>query len=415
LAQALPLSQAEIVIAKRAVLVVRVMAFLTNVLAIALLRLELALGHAFLSYPIGRNFYHRIQGDMYNIAGFDAGGPSALNMANGGVWPGHAFPETHGLCGNNVLNGETMLEESLMAPVPIQATFLEGDIVEFEVAVTAHHKGYYEFRICDQAVNQTNFPSRTAAQACFDQHLLVRAEPRADCQPNDEDPDCQPIDERYPERWYLPESGWGLAATYPSPPLYPNSAGDVHRMRYKLPENLNCEHCTMQLYWPCSNSCIPNQGFWDYFGQIENEGWDEAAVFDFDMLHNDYQQCEHRCCGGNNGYAQEFWNCADITILPSGSATTAAGTTTAQVTSPVTTPAATTTAGPSTTGAAGECANLCLKTNLTATTCADHGTEASCEGSFVSIGGGAASIPCKWLSCACVADGSGLLACPECM
>eukprot|EP00971_Amphidinium_carterae_P260357 5165541-Amphidinium_carterae.2 len=181
------------------------MAVLTSVLAIALLRLQLALGHAFLSYPIGRNFYHRIalgptyktpaktkdgnsvlqpsflkllprcetnvlvrgcgcseavgtwdvplrriQGDMYNIAGFDAGGPSALNMANGGVWPGHAFPETHGLCGNNVLNGETMLEESLMAPVPIQATFLEGDIVEFEVAVTAHHKGYYEIRICDQ-------------------------------------------------------------------------------------------------------------------------------------------------------------------------------------------------------------------------------------------------------------------------
>mmetsp|Transcript_5154 Transcript_5154/g.11428 ORF Transcript_5154/g.11428 Transcript_5154/m.11428 type:complete len:82 (-) Transcript_5154:158-403(-) len=61
------------------------MAVLTSVLAIALLRLQLALGHAFLSYPIGRNFYHRIQGDMYNIAGFDAGGPSALNMANGGV------------------------------------------------------------------------------------------------------------------------------------------------------------------------------------------------------------------------------------------------------------------------------------------------------------------------------------------
>jgi len=381
------------------------MPVLSNVLVIVSLRLQLALGHAFLSYPIGRNFYHRIQGDMYNIAGFDAGGPAALNEANGGVWPGHAFPETHGLCGNNVLNGETMTDESLMAPVPIQATFMEGDIVEFEIAVTAHHKGYYEFRICDQPVTQTNFPSRTAAQACFDQHLLVRAEPRADCQPNDLDPDCQPIDERYPERWYLPDRNWGLAGTYPSPPLYPHDAGDVHRMRYKLPENLHCEHCTIQWYWPCSNSCYPNQGLWDYFGQIEAAGWDEEAVFDFGVLHHDYQQCEHRCCGtGGNGYAQEFWNCADITILASGTGGTTATATT-------TTPVASTTG---TETSVDKCVNLCTKTNLTMSSCGDQIAELDCEGSYISVGSGAAAIPCKWKSCACVADGNALVVCPEC-
>mmetsp|Transcript_28630 Transcript_28630/g.66347 ORF Transcript_28630/g.66347 Transcript_28630/m.66347 type:complete len:388 (-) Transcript_28630:336-1499(-) len=367
-------------------------------------------GHAALTIPISRNVRRNLDGQQYNIYGLDAGGPSHLYTNNDGVYPGHDFPETHGLCGNNVGDGSTsMSAEENMEPSAIQATFVSGSIVELEVKVTAHHWGYYEFRICDVIVGPTTFATRTEAQACFDQHLLLRADPLPSCTIDDADPDCQPIDPNYPERWYLPRKGVN---------------GDVHKMRYKLPDGFECAACTMQWYWPCSNSCIPNQGQYDYFTHIEALGWDIEGWFE--LHNNQYQQCEHRCCGiqwgETRGYGQEFWNCADISITASGATetgTATAASSTMEAAATTTTPTTvTTTTVQVTTSTAAPCANLCLKTNLTymASTCMEYGDQGSCEGSFVSIPGGAAAVPCKWVGdCSCVADGAGLLVCPQCV
>mmetsp|Transcript_21209 Transcript_21209/g.49123 ORF Transcript_21209/g.49123 Transcript_21209/m.49123 type:complete len:384 (+) Transcript_21209:117-1268(+) len=364
-------------------------------------------GHAALTIPISRNVRRNLDKQQYDIYGLDAGGPSHLYTNNDGVFPGHSFPETHGLCGNSVGDGsEPMTSEENMEPTAIQATFVSGSIVELEVKVTAHHWGYYEFRICDVTVGPTTFATRTEAQACFDQHLLLRADPLPSCSVNDADPDCQPLDPNYPERWYLPLKGVN---------------GDVHKMRYKLPAGFECTACTMQWYWPTSNACVPNQGQYDYFAYIESIGWDVTGWF---TLHqSQWSQCSARCCGiqHTNGYGQEFWNCADISITASG-ATTAIGSSTATATAASSTEtAATTLATVSTTvpvtSTAAPCLDLCLKTNLTYmdSTCIEYGDQGSCEGSFVSTAGGEAAVPCKWLGdCRCVADGAALMVCPKC-
>mmetsp|Transcript_51843 Transcript_51843/g.123352 ORF Transcript_51843/g.123352 Transcript_51843/m.123352 type:complete len:391 (-) Transcript_51843:197-1369(-) len=370
-------------------------------------------GHAYLSIPKGRNVYGKENGLQWNMAGLDAGGPTHLYTVNGGIWPGHAFPETHGLCGQNVGDGSTpMSDEDNMMPTPIQATYVSGSIVEFEVIVTAHHWGYYEFRICDTTVSPDNFATRTEAQACFDQHLLVRADPLPSCQIDDADPDCQPIDPNYPERWYLPRK---------------EVNNDIHKMRYQLPEGLECSACTVQWYWPTSNTCVPDQGQYDYFLHIASLGWDTSGWFDKNN-NLPYSSCENRCCGVEHGYGQEFWNCADITISAADASATTTGVSTAAsqtqttVTAPTPAPSTSTvttvTSSAPASSTATPCVDLCLKTNLTSvqSTCVQYGDQSSCESGFVSVVGGAASIPCKWVSdCSCVADAAALMLCPECI
>jgi hypothetical protein len=49
---------------------------------------------------------------------------------------------------------------------PPTGNFIAGGLLEVELVVTAHHKGYMELRLCSRPLDQT--------QDCFDEHLLVR-------------------------------------------------------------------------------------------------------------------------------------------------------------------------------------------------------------------------------------------------
>merc|ERR1711957_1103988 len=110
----------------------------------------------------------------------------------------------------------------------------------FSVKITAHHKGFFEFRICDQ-------------------HLERRAPPAADCSVNDGRGDCQPLDTRHPERWYLPPG-----------------AG-AYKMKYEIPADLTCTSCTLQWEWFTANSCIPGEDTGCYWADFAEKGWDRAG------------------------------------------------------------------------------------------------------------------------------------------
>lgn len=43
-----------------------------------------------------------------------------------------------------------------------------GQLMEIKVHLTANHKGWFEYRLC-----QNDDPQRTVQQSCFDQHLLA--------------------------------------------------------------------------------------------------------------------------------------------------------------------------------------------------------------------------------------------------
>lgn len=193
-----------------------------------------------------------------------------------------------------------------------KATFKAGEVAEFQVHINAHHKGHFEFRLCDQRLSH----STQDPLGCLAKHILKRASPPSDCVPNDRRGDCQPIHVAYPERWYLPPT-----------------AG-LHSMRFKIPSDLQCAECTLVWAWWTANSCTPAKDYGCYYDQMKAQGWDAGAW------------CGAFCgtCGSSlveanassaagwaaGGCGEQFRNCADITVLASGS--NAAPTTTKSVT-----------------------------------------------------------------------------------
>jgi len=205
-----------------------------------------------------------------------------------------------GVCGDGGQWGNSNFLDYRSGPV---TSFVAGDTVTFTIKVTAHHKGYFEFSICDKHVDS----SLADAQACLDMHKLRRAAPPADCVVNDARGDCQPIHEAHPGRWYLPPG----VGTY--------------QMRYKIPANLQCSSCTLQWLWRTANSCVPGgESTACHWAHLRSLGWNVDAW------------CGPAFCGtcssssslieaSTAGCGEEFRNCADISVMGNaGVATTLA-------------------------------------------------------------------------------------------
>jgi len=236
------------------------------------------------------------------------------------VWPTKNAPRSHGLCGDPVQGKSPPADwrdETYLVPNPVQRSYTAGDVVEFHVGVSTHHQGHYEFRICDKALSRDVFQTRAEGQACLDSWVLERAQPRADCKPDDPDADCQILDPDQPHRWFLPPTGANTQEAGPNwddrmaSPHY--SESEVHRMRYKIPLDLNCTHCTLQWYWSTGNTCLYDSGYFSYFSKMAAAGWSASNWCASCMSGSD---CTGKCCGAPSGkFAEEFWNCADIRVL----------------------------------------------------------------------------------------------------
>ena len=77
-----------------------------------------------------------------------------------------------------------------MDPGTIEATFKAGTEVTFEILMHAHHRGVFEFSICDLK----DVDNGQETFECFNRHRLMRS-------PNDDS--VSPIDPLYPKRYYL--------------------------------------------------------------------------------------------------------------------------------------------------------------------------------------------------------------------
>lgn len=261
------------------------------------LGLPMAEGHAFMAEPPSRNAVANRLGKEYCPHCLQGGGPTTVITRAGGRWPTKDVPESHGLCGDPV-QGSTVKanwrDEVYLVPTPVQRTYTAGEEVEFSIKVNAHHMGHYEFRMCEKALDGKTLASREEGQACLNTWLLERAPPLESCQPNDVDPDCQPLDTDHPERWFLPPS---------------RGSGEVHKMRYKIPADLHCSHCTLQWYWATGNTCLYDDSYRKHFAKMEAAGWPAKEWCPL---------CApgHLVCGETFG--EEFWNCADVAVLAPG-------------------------------------------------------------------------------------------------
>merc|ERR1712014_44313 len=133
-----------------------------------------------------------------------------------------------------------------------------------------------------------------------DKWVLERASPAeagfTDCKPNDKRPTCQPVDPRHKERFYVP------------PPNFDGS--NTHRFHVKLPFGLKCTACTLQWRWWSANSCIPAADYACFGSELAAKGYSSASW-----------GLGNSCPGGGCdrcGCGEEFRNCADVKIVPSG-------------------------------------------------------------------------------------------------
>eukprot|EP00928_Gymnodinium_smaydae_P042881 TRINITY_DN2883_c0_g1_i1.p1 TRINITY_DN2883_c0_g1~~TRINITY_DN2883_c0_g1_i1.p1 ORF type:complete len:415 (-),score=45.92 TRINITY_DN2883_c0_g1_i1:267-1511(-) len=180
-----------------------------------------------------------------------------------------------------------------------QAQWTAGSIVPVTITVTAHHRGHYEMRVCDQVLNS----DVADPDACLNKWVLERASPEeagfTDCVPGDERAACEPMDPKHPERWYLPPSG-EIAGT--------------HTIYWKVPAGLQCEVCSLQWHWWSANSCIPAGDYGCYKDVLQANGYWVGSKAPW------WTAGAGTCSGpagpnGHFGCGEQFWNCADITVV----------------------------------------------------------------------------------------------------
>ena len=135
----------------------------------------------------------------------------------------------------------------------IGRTYESGEMVNTTIDITANHFGYFEFRLCPLDMGESRRPRRLT-QSCLDQHLLTIGP--SDSKSNGDD-----------TRYYLPH---GNKSYFYVPVQLP-------------PEIISCKHCVLQWKYHAGNT-------W---------GKDQKG----------------RKCLGCSDQQEEFYNCADITII----------------------------------------------------------------------------------------------------
>lgn len=142
---------------------------------------------------------------------------------------------TAGQCG---IVGDRSYDDNLnflgepMAPAP-QARFSQGDEIEVDVVLTAHHMGHFEFSACPIE------PGGVAAGDCFAQHpLAFVSDPLYGA----------PKDAMYPNRAYIAPPGRATTSN--------NGTPETHYLfRLKLPDNLAGDLVLLQWHYFTANSC----------------------------------------------------------------------------------------------------------------------------------------------------------------
>lgn len=180
----------------------------------------------------------------------------------------------------------------------IVKTYNQGGILEAKISVVAHHNGFVELHVCN--VKQCG---GEISESCFRsgncQKLIRTLEPS--CESRD-DKGCAPRDPKHPGRWFLP------CASGKEIDVYGGS-----KMRFRLPENLSCDHCVLHWRWVGANGCNP-PGVVEYFRGPRGPKWGNCPGQGGAI--GGYTSVQKTCEG--RSFAEEYYQCADIRILSRG-------------------------------------------------------------------------------------------------
>lgn len=210
--------------------------------------------------------------------------------------PAFRFRDDHGLCGDPL--GAT---QPHMAPHGqflanfTQAIYEQGDYIDFEIHVSAHHNGFFEFFACNlDCCKSDDISKRCFTNGCCKKLMRV---PHKSCE-SGWDRICGPVDPIYPGRWYLPprnehnpEDNW--------------CGGLNKKMRYALPTNMRCERCVIHWAWTTANSCNP-PGYTQYkfpqkWNGLPGDGGSTGGI------NRSFMSCGHSPAQ----FPEEFWSCSE--------------------------------------------------------------------------------------------------------
>jgi len=211
--------------------------------------------HGRMIVPQARNVIHS-SGDENAQVG---GGPSSVHQ--GGRY-------LHGICGD--APGKPQVSNKVGAT---QATYQAGQVVEFKVSVTAHHMGFFEFELCDDA--------GALSEQCFARHRLLKEDCQCSCQ--DGTNNCAACDAC--RRWWKPlmesEAKSWVARDYEGLVLPGHYLDEVEfTVRYAIPEGISTSQGVIRWHYLTTNSCT-----------------------------------------SKSSSPEEFWNCADVAISNVGAST----------------------------------------------------------------------------------------------
>lgn len=199
-----------------------------------------------------------------------SGGPG-VTYAGGRTWPN----SLHGVCGDPHTGPLDHEAGGKFAPKKVTGVYAPGAEVTLRIKITAPHGGRFSFGVCPVPDGASDAQERAVVtQKCFDANSMINAEDGT-------------------KFWWYGK----------------RPAGD-YTMRFRLPPALKCKRCVMQWHYETGNSCtIP--------------GTPPQHVMSPNMV-----PCDQ------TGVMEEFWNCADVSIVdgapPSPNATVAAASKVAQ-------------------------------------------------------------------------------------
>ena len=129
-----------------------------------------------------------------------------------------------GVCGDNYVESRPRPNElggKYGSHGIIPRTYSSGSLVDVEIQITAHHQGFFQFKICKMEKNMA-----TEDEACFDsdESIVTFADGS----------------KQYYITNYFPSS--------------PNKSGYWYSMQIRLPEHLECDHCVLQWRYHTGNS-----------------------------------------------------------------------------------------------------------------------------------------------------------------
>lgn len=252
--------------------------------------------------PLDTDIHGRSAGGVGAVA---AGPPTATTgWAPFAPTAGGPVRRDHGVCGD-VWNGAKDHERGgVFYGVPVTtAVWQQGGLVDLEYLITAHHRGYLEFRVCD-----VDKCGGEISHDCFETgacQTLTRATAAEDgglCAGGDVlspsgFPECGPVQPEHPTRWYVPCTVGG--------PMW--LGGRRGGLRFRLPPSMTCEHCVLQAYYVGFQNCLTDEGAKTYAYPATWKSWPGGCV-----------NTEEAICDGGV-LPEEFWGCSDVKIVAANS------------------------------------------------------------------------------------------------